>query len=511
MSDLRAEVEAAIAERHLQPAAGGEQLFLCPAHDDHHPSARYHPGKGVWHCDVCGEGGGYVDLAKRLGITLNGSEGGRPKAKGKGGKLIARYPYVDEAGDLLFEVVRFEPKDFRQRKPDGNGGWLWSLKGTRRVLYNLPEVIQAVKEKRFILLVEGEKDADNLTMLGFVATTAPQGAGKWQKTFTETLEGARIALIPDRDEAGEKHKGTVISELGGAPEELRVVELPTGKDVSDWLDTSGSRDELKRLVKAAKPVEAPQKSDLETEVERLREENKRLKGQMLVDDNASRRQILEALSEQLGLTVTAVIKYGSDESTYEIEVEGSRVQVGGIERFMEQKPLKLRIADVCGKLMRGFSKEAWRGVTDLMLRAIETRTVDESSGRDTVLRWLSSYLSHNPPVTDADKLYNWQSAAVADRPFAKDGDVWLSLTGLRFYLKNRHGEAVAVKEIAELLTKHGGSSERISGSVESNGQTRSFRKRFWTVPDELLSELRPPEENQENTVQNSEEYETVVF
>jgi putative DNA primase/helicase len=206
VSDLRADVEAAIAERHPEPIGGGEQRFLCPAHDDHNPSARYSFEKGVWRCDVCGAGGGYVDLAKRLGLNLNG-HGGKPK--GGKGKIVDTYAYVDEAGDLLFQVVRFEPKDFRQRKPDGQGGWVWSLKGTRRVLYNLPEVLKAVKEKRFIFLVEGEKDADNLTAHGFVATTAPQGAGKWLKGYSDTLKGARIALIPDRDEAGEKHRETV--------------------------------------------------------------------------------------------------------------------------------------------------------------------------------------------------------------------------------------------------------------------------------------------------------------
>src|SRR5438552_15667941 len=46
----------------------GEFRFCCPAHDDEHPSARWHPEKAVWHCDVCGAGGGYVDLARRLGI-----------------------------------------------------------------------------------------------------------------------------------------------------------------------------------------------------------------------------------------------------------------------------------------------------------------------------------------------------------------------------------------------------------------------------------------------------------
>ena len=40
----------------------------------------------------------------------------------------------------MFQVVRFAPKDFRQRRPDGNGGWIWNLNGIERVPYRLPEL-----------------------------------------------------------------------------------------------------------------------------------------------------------------------------------------------------------------------------------------------------------------------------------------------------------------------------------------------------------------------------------
>ncbi len=60
-----------------------------------------------------------------------------------GGRIVATYRYTDESGNLLFQVVRNEPKDFRQHRPNGNGGWIWILEGVRRVLYRLPEVITA--------------------------------------------------------------------------------------------------------------------------------------------------------------------------------------------------------------------------------------------------------------------------------------------------------------------------------------------------------------------------------
>jgi len=39
-------------------------------------------------------------------------------------KIVATYDYTDESGNLLFQVVRYDPKDFRQRRPDGKGGWI---------------------------------------------------------------------------------------------------------------------------------------------------------------------------------------------------------------------------------------------------------------------------------------------------------------------------------------------------------------------------------------------------
>jgi DNA primase len=45
-----------------------EIKFLCPAHKDTNPSARWNQKKHVWYCDACGTGGGCIDLAKRLGI-----------------------------------------------------------------------------------------------------------------------------------------------------------------------------------------------------------------------------------------------------------------------------------------------------------------------------------------------------------------------------------------------------------------------------------------------------------
>ena len=97
--------------------------------------------------------------------------------------LTNTYDYTNEAGELLFQKLRYVDEDgkktFRQRKPDGAGGYVYSLGDTPKVLYNLPAVLEAKKKGKAIWVVEGEKDADTLIALGDTATTMPGGAGKW--------------------------------------------------------------------------------------------------------------------------------------------------------------------------------------------------------------------------------------------------------------------------------------------------------------------------------------------
>lgn len=114
---------------------------------------------------------------------------------------VAVYNYQDENGTLLFQVLRYwdqqKGKTFKQRRPGPDGTWVWNLKGVRRVLYRLPEVLTAVREGRPVFIVEGEKDADSLAALGLVATTNPNGAGKWRPEYSEALHGARVVILPD--------------------------------------------------------------------------------------------------------------------------------------------------------------------------------------------------------------------------------------------------------------------------------------------------------------------------
>ncbi len=156
-------------------------------------------------------------------------------------KITAVYPYADENGKLLYENVRFEPKDFRQRRFDENGKEIWNLNGNRRVPYRLPELIEGVKQGAEIWLCEGEKDADNLRTLGFAATSFKN----WKSEFNQYLKSSHVCLIQDHDQAGIKQANDACKLLFGNAASLKTLDffadepLPEkhGKDFSDWFES----------------------------------------------------------------------------------------------------------------------------------------------------------------------------------------------------------------------------------------------------------------------------------
>jgi len=245
-------VHAAVMGRNAKQIGNGEVAFTCPNPDRHqrgdmHPSARWNLDKGAWHCDVCGAGGGVKNLAEALGITV--------KPERTAVREIT-YDYQDADGKRLFQVVRREfsdgTKTFSQRRTDHSGKWVWDLKGVRRVLYGLPEIISADEDEP-VLVNEGEKAVAAARSLGYVATTNPGGAGKWRPTFNEALAGRHVVILPDNDAPGQGHGQLVAAALLPHAASVRVVNLPglpARGDVHDWVAAGHGRDELAALIAA---------------------------------------------------------------------------------------------------------------------------------------------------------------------------------------------------------------------------------------------------------------------
>jgi hypothetical protein len=132
----------------------------------------------------------------------------------------------------------------------------------RRVPYRLPELIEAIAAGHPVFVAEGEKDCDALWSLGIPSTCNPQGAGKWRNGFSEHFSGASVYILPDNDEPGRAHAEQVLTSLTGAGAAARILQLPglpDKGDVSDWLKSGGTAEQLYQLAQ-----EAPQQQEQPT-------------------------------------------------------------------------------------------------------------------------------------------------------------------------------------------------------------------------------------------------------
>ncbi len=242
--------------------AGKGWSACCPAHDDRHASLSVDEGEDGKVLLKCHAGCEVKDICAAMGLQLadlmpprdtgRNAEPPRSAKSTSKSRVVQTYDYCDESQRLLFQAVRFEPKDFRQRRPKPNGGWDWSVKGVRVVPYRLPELMQ--EPTRPVVVVEGEKDVDNLARINVLATCNAGGAGKWTDQHSAFLQGRHVAVLPDNDEPGQKHAEQVAASLHGIAESVRIVrlpDLPPKADVSDWLEAGNTKDELTRLIQAA--------------------------------------------------------------------------------------------------------------------------------------------------------------------------------------------------------------------------------------------------------------------
>jgi len=220
---------------------GSGWMALCPAHADKNPSlsVKQEDGSLLLHCFA---GCTVEEICGALGIELSELFSDKTATP----RMVAAYNYDDEKSTLLYQVVRYDPKGFRQRRPDGKGGWTWNLNGVRRVLYRLPEVLAAES----VLVCEGEKDCETARALGLVATCNAGGAGKWREEYSEHLHAKQITIIADADEPGRKHARQVTASLYGKAESVDVLEFPHAKDLSEWVEKGGTQELLLELVRS---------------------------------------------------------------------------------------------------------------------------------------------------------------------------------------------------------------------------------------------------------------------
>ena len=251
--------------------SGDHFVADCPACNDTKQHLSITEGDGKRILVKCFKGCDTTSIVSAMGL---GMQDLFPADDGQGKCIESTYDYRDATGKLVYQVVRFAPKDFRQRQPDGHGGWVWNLKGVTPLPYRLPEVLKAKTAETLIVICEGEKDCDAVVKLGLQATCNSGGAGKWTAAHSQHLTGANaVVVIADKDMPsdqykegkGQWHARFVCGSLQRVVKSAKYLELPDRngrkvKDAYDWIAAGGTAAELQSLIDMAPPF-AQQQAD----------------------------------------------------------------------------------------------------------------------------------------------------------------------------------------------------------------------------------------------------------
>ena len=159
----------------------------------------------------------------------------------------AEYYYGGDSSTASIRKRRDKNKNFIWEHRDFAGNWKPGRNNAPHELY------KAGTEEDIVIVVEGEKDADNLSKLGFYCVSSENGAGanstgkKWYKEYSNELQGKTVYIIADQDDIGRTFADTVEAELQGIAASVTQIDLSAGwpeipkhGDVSNMIDALGS-------------------------------------------------------------------------------------------------------------------------------------------------------------------------------------------------------------------------------------------------------------------------------
>lgn len=440
----------------------------CPAHDDTHASLSIHDGeKGVvLHCHAGCE---FSAILAALGLAakdLFTAEHSHASTGNGAPSIVATYDYTDAYGTLLYQSVRYFPKDFSQRRPHPTipGKWIGKLGSVPRVLYRLPEVLAAER----VLAVEGEADVENLRKLGYVATTASGGARAttWSKNYIamwyEGLRGKDVVLLPDNDDTGLAHMAQAAKHLHGVARSVRVLllpGLPEKGDVSDWLKAGHTAEQLAALIDGAPPAtDTPRKPHaLESHAH-----------QDAIMGGAEESGVsIEKLATYWGIPITAVICHGDENSQWSLCLDdGREIFLGTTKNLLDQRHVRAVILERTKHLIPRISKQEDH-IWDQIIQALVTMSTTVANPDSTRIaqgnELLGLYLRSQSGNFEQDfDEGEWEEMALSNRPFRRDGGIYVHARTWWNSCIRALAPEITYQDTLGLLRLVGATSERIT-------------------------------------------------
>jgi hypothetical protein len=278
---------------------------LCPAHDDHEPSlsiAEGEDGRALLKCfagceaeeivsalelemkDLFERRNGHKEefhctsseslatvkpctlenyaAAKGLPVEFLKTQGLRDQKYQ--GQPAVRISYRGVDGSE--EAVRYRIALAKTEEADDRFRW---RTGSKARLYGLWR-LEGIKRADYVILVEGESDAQTLWYHGIVALGIP-GANNWKPEFAEHLEGVeRIFTVIEPDKGGDALRGKLSA--SSLRDRLRIVDFGEHKDASGLYlsDPERFKENLDRAIAAAVPLPDLERREAEAKAREAR-------------------------------------------------------------------------------------------------------------------------------------------------------------------------------------------------------------------------------------------------
>lgn len=228
----------------------------------------------------CSEGCSVLEILDKVGLTLEDL-----CERGSARKNIDEiYSYTDEEGNELYQRVKYKDGKFSVRRVIGKdvvyglkggeyyetftGSGEWSKKEkinekvkvfpeAQQVIYNLPQVVNAINKGETVFIVQGEKNVEALKEFGLTGTTNLYIPSKeflkanWKENYNQYFKEAKVVLIANYHKTGVMHMESIARSLEGISSSIKLVrleELSEKEGITEWIKKGHTKEDLLRII-----------------------------------------------------------------------------------------------------------------------------------------------------------------------------------------------------------------------------------------------------------------------
>lgn len=188
----------------------------------------------------------------------------------------------------------------------------------------------------------------------------------------------------------------------------------------------------------------------------------------------TRRHVMDAVSSQLEVEITHLVKYMSEPPSYAAVTPIKEIPLGGIDGITNWHKCRDSLGAGLNTLIRRFKPGDWDRICDQMLHVVvELDVGSEATERGELSSWLSGYLSQRPPVDTLEE------AATSEYPYVDDGRVVMFGPAFKRWLYLTYQEKITNKDLGRRLRAFGCEPDKVNVNDTSGKRTT---RAIWRLP-----------------------------